>query len=283
MVRSAARFLVHIGDYEKALRLLRGKSTRHSDPWVLAAEVGISSFAHLDPRCLKLGRRIVEGRDFTEFSKSELASAIATLELNEGNRRAAKKLFRQSLALPTENSVAQAEWASDQVGDLSLPGRENVPRNYEAKSLHAYRIEDWETTIFNAEKWLSDQPFSSRPASVLSYIYSGILGKHEEALEGSEVWSSYFKTRATGVSGNNMAFHQSILRPTRRGRISSWESRPWGERRPRHDHFKRNPRVVIFQEGTSPFGAKSVSGCDQPCQTEVQSSLHGNGRASSCR
>lgn len=184
VIRSAARFLVHIGDYEKALRLLRATVLNQSDPWVVAAEIGVSSFSDVDPRFLKLGRRMVDSQDFSEFAKSELASAIATMELIEGNRKAARKLFKQSLALPTENSAAQAEWASAQVGDLHLPSiRTNIPRNYEANSLHGYRKGDWNIALVNAEKWLNDQPFSSRPASVLSYLYGSILERYQDALD----------------------------------------------------------------------------------------------------
>jgi tetratricopeptide (TPR) repeat protein len=184
VICSAARFLVHIGDYEQALRLLRTTILSQSDPWIVAAEIGVSTFSAADPRFLKLGRRMVDSRDFSDFAKSELASALATIELNEGNRRAAKKFFKQSLTLPTENSVAQAEWASAQVGDLYPPATQpQVPRNYEARSLYGYRVGDWETARTNAEDWLNDQPFSSRPANVLSYLYSTILERHEEALE----------------------------------------------------------------------------------------------------
>jgi tetratricopeptide (TPR) repeat protein len=184
VIRSAARFFVHIGDHEQALRLLRTTTLTQSDPWIAAAEIGVSTFSAANPRLLKLGRRMVDSGDFSDFAKSELASALATIELNEGNRKAAKKLFKQSLALPTENSVAQAEWASAQVGDLYLPTiQPQVPRNYEARSLYGYRIGNWETARANAEDWLNDQPFSSRPASVLSYLYSTILGRYDEALE----------------------------------------------------------------------------------------------------
>ena len=184
IIRSAARFLVHIGDYEHALRLLRTTVLSQSDPWIVAAEVGVSTFSAADPRFLKLGRRMVDSRDFSDFAKSELASALATIELSEGNRKQAKKLFKQSLTLPTENSVAQAEWASAQVGDLYLPAiQPQVPRNYEALSQQGYRVGNWETARANAENWLNDQPFSSRPAGVLSYLYSTIFGRYDEALE----------------------------------------------------------------------------------------------------
>lgn len=205
VVRSVARFLVHIGDNERALRVLRATELNQSDPWVVAAEIGVSSFSNKDPRLLKLGRRMVDSPDFSEFAKSELASAIATFELNEGNRRSAKKLFKQSLALPTENSVAQAEWASGQVGDLHLPpDNRNVPRNYEARSLHGFRVGDWETALVNAEGWLYDQPFSSRPAGVVSYLYSTILERYQDA--AGILRSSLVSNPGDRGLSNNLAF-----------------------------------------------------------------------------
>jgi tetratricopeptide (TPR) repeat protein len=183
VVRSSARFLVHIGEYEKALRLLRSTELHQSDPWVVAAEIGISTFSNKDSRLFKLGRRMVESHTLSDFSKSELASAMATVELNEGNRKAARKLFKESLAVPTENSFAQAEWASAEVGELNLTMNQgDIPRNYEARALHGYRLGEWETAVRNTQNWLNDQPFSSRPAGVLSNLYSSILERYQDAL-----------------------------------------------------------------------------------------------------
>lgn len=184
VIRSSARFLVHIGEHEKALRLLRATDLHESDPWVVAAEIGVSSFSNRDSRFLKLGRRMVESQKYSDLAKSELASAIATVELNEGNRRAARKLFKESLAAPTENSFAQAEWASTQVGELNLAlSHGDIPRNYEAKVLHSYKLGDWETAALNSEKWLNDQPFSSRPAGVLSNLYISMLERYQDGLD----------------------------------------------------------------------------------------------------
>jgi tetratricopeptide (TPR) repeat protein len=148
---------------------------------------------------------MVESKDYSEFAKSELASALATIELNEGNRKGARKLFKQSLDLPTENSVAQAEWASAQVGDLNLGSKQSdVPRNYEAKLLHEYRLGNWNNAAVNADRWLSDQPFSSRPAGVLSYLYSAILERYEDAL--SVLRFSLISNPGDRILINNLAF-----------------------------------------------------------------------------
>lgn len=184
VVRSAARFFVHIGEHNAALSILRKTNLGEHDPWIVAAEIGVSSFASADSKFIKLGRRMPENKTFSEFTKRELASALATFDLGEGNSKGAKKLFKQSLVVPTENSLAQAEWASAQVGDAILHAKpQDVPRNYEAKTLHAYRLSNWDIALVNARGWLSDQPFSSRPAELLSYLYSSILERYQEAIE----------------------------------------------------------------------------------------------------
>jgi tetratricopeptide (TPR) repeat protein len=205
VIRSSARFLVHIGENEKALRLLRTSDLNEYDPWIVAAEIGVSSYSNKDSRLLKLGRRMVESQKFSDFAKSELASAIATVELNEGNRRAAKKLFRRSLAVPTENSLAQAEWAFEEIGDLDPTlSHVDIPRNFESKVLYGYRVGDWDIALVNGEMWLDDQPFSSRPAGVVSNLYSSIYEKHEKAL--AVLNFSLNSNPGDRVLNNNLAF-----------------------------------------------------------------------------
>src|SRR5690242_21067869 len=56
--------------------------------------------------------------DLAGFDSSELASALATEELEAARARHARRLFEQALTAPTENTVAQATWAAT-VGGLS--------------------------------------------------------------------------------------------------------------------------------------------------------------------
>jgi tetratricopeptide (TPR) repeat protein len=215
---AAARFFVHIGAHDRALRILRGTTLSQSDPWVVAAEIGVSTFYEVGPKFLKTGRRMLGSDDFSAFTTSELASAIATVELNEGNTKGAKKLFKQSLTLPTENSAAQAEWAYAQVGQLGIrPSPADIPRNYEAQALYAYRLSDWNNAVWNARQWLSDQPFSSRPAGVASYLYSSILERYEESIRILR-FSLISNPRDRGLT-NNLVFTLINL-----GRLAEAES-----------------------------------------------------------
>src|SRR5204862_4404845 len=84
---AAVRFFLHIGDHQSSLQILRSTPLRDSDPWVVGAEIGVSAFSQVSPKFLKPGRKMLGSREFSEFSTSELASALATIELNEGNTR----------------------------------------------------------------------------------------------------------------------------------------------------------------------------------------------------
>ena len=57
---------------------------------------------------------------FLNIHTSELASAVATLELNSSNIKRSKRLFDLSLRSPTENSIAQVAWASRQNRSINL-------------------------------------------------------------------------------------------------------------------------------------------------------------------
>jgi|SRR5215469_4819258 len=181
VLRSATRFFVHIGDRERALRLLRSVGN-FEDPWITAAEIGVSTLEEREPRETKQGRRLLADENLSTFAKTELASALATLELQGGRNNLAKKLFRQSLTEPNENSLAQAEWASTQIPQLEVDvERPSVIRSYEAKALLGLKSGDWDLAAKNSLDWLHDQPFSSRPAATASYVFSTIYDQHSRA------------------------------------------------------------------------------------------------------
>lgn len=171
VLRSAARLFVHVDDLERAHNVLRDSDRVRSDPWLLAAEIAAANAAGRRSRLLKAGKQLVEAGNLPAFHLGELASAVATVELTSGATKSARKLFRTALREPTENSVAQAGWASRRMTGLELTNRElDVARSYEARAWSAYGGANWELACAEAAKWLTDQPFSSRPAIFGSYI-----------------------------------------------------------------------------------------------------------------
>ena len=93
VLRSATRFFVHINRAEVAHQILRRSDASKSDPWLMAAEIAVSSAAGGSPRFAKIGHRIIADDHFKPSELTELASAIATLELENGKARDARKLF----------------------------------------------------------------------------------------------------------------------------------------------------------------------------------------------
>jgi tetratricopeptide (TPR) repeat protein len=150
----------------------------------LAAEIAVSSVVEKTSPFMKIARKLLSSQRFAPIHISELASALATVELFHGYNKAARKLFRGSLHSPTENAVAQAEWASRQISGLELePGYLDVPLSFEARAWDAYQAQHWNEALSEAASWHADQPFSRRPPLLGSFIASTILDEFEQAVK----------------------------------------------------------------------------------------------------
>lgn len=171
ILRSAARLFVHVDEPDRAHQILiRAESTRN-DPWLTAAEIAVASVAGRKPLFVKQGRQILKGRRSTALQTAELASAMATLEMNAGDTRRARQLFRESLVDPTDNSLAQAGWAATKIQGVDIPPELlNRPRSFEARALKDYSEGRWTPAIRQCKNWLLDEPFSARPAALGSYL-----------------------------------------------------------------------------------------------------------------
>jgi len=176
VVRSTARFLHHIKAYDEALSLLRRNPKTSEDPWLLAAETAASAAAQTSPRFAKTGLQFLEKRDINPFHTSELASALATLEMRSGKHRHSNKLFAQSLHKPTQNALAQAVWAT-KIAGLSALNPELLSRANasEAITLDFYNRGAWKELIEAADKWAKEEGFSARPFGIASSIASSLL------------------------------------------------------------------------------------------------------------
>lgn len=152
-----------------------------------------------------LSCRLIEGQRLAKAHLSELASAMATLEMNAGNRRGARKLFLQALLAPTENTVAQVSWASRSAHVLEFePEYLELPRTFEARAWETYQQEDWISSVAEAEHWQLDEPFASRSAVFGSFLASVALEDY--------AWAVLFAERGlqadpgNSVLLNNLAF-----------------------------------------------------------------------------
>ena len=130
----------------------------------------------------KEANKLSTDENLSEFAKTELNSALATLEVMSGSARNARRMFRKSLTDPNENSLAQAQWAEQQVGGIGIEGNKfQVPRSFEASGYLDFALADWEGAQENALRWFKDQRFSSRPAIFFSYVSSSLLDQFDES------------------------------------------------------------------------------------------------------
>jgi len=204
-LRSAARLHLHRRDVEEALRVLRKSERTKTDPWLLASEVAVATVADRQPRFIKLARAAVASRSIDPKHTSELASALATIELREGHRGEARRLFHHALVSPNENVIAQAEWATQNLPTFHVPKRLlERPRSFEARAWEAYRSNRWMESFNEAMRWQSDEPFSSRPARMGTFVGSVLVQDYvrSEAMarRALQAWPDDFGMR------NNLVF-----------------------------------------------------------------------------
>lgn len=183
ILRARARLLVHADDLDTAIELLRKAPNVRTDPWVLAAEIAVSEIGERRSRFIKHASTTLARQTTDPFQITELASAIGTVELFDGNRRMAKKLFQTALEQPTDNTVAQAAWVARESGILTLqPGHLATPRSFEARAREFFRGGEWEESLSAALCWMEDEPFSPAPALFASYVAAVVLERFDEAL-----------------------------------------------------------------------------------------------------
>lgn len=212
ILRSAARFFVHYGDTNRAHQILRRADSGKYDPWLSASEIAVANLTGNPSRFAKSGIKQIKNNELSPFELTELASAVATLEMTNGKRREARKLFKNSLVKPNDNSLAQIEWAIRY--DLGEDLLENInfddtPLTFEVEMWQNYENCNWQQAFENAKKWFYDQPFSSYSVISCGYIIGSILGEYQEALKYLE-FGKKINPRNTLIL-NNLAFIHATL------------------------------------------------------------------------
>ena len=183
VLRSAARLWLHMNEPDRAREILLQSRRVKVDPWVLSAEIATSSVATRNSPNIKLARRMLTSRSFRPHHVAELAGSIASLELEAGKARHARRLFKQSLIEPTENSIAQVSWAIRERGlRAEFVGEAQISRSSEARTMTSFLNGEWSTSAESADLWLADEPFSSRPTIHGSYVCAVVLEDHERSI-----------------------------------------------------------------------------------------------------
>ena len=169
----------------------------------MAAEIAIGSISEKTPALVKAARRMLSEGQFSPAHISELASALATLELRSGSVKKSKKLFGRSLECPTENSIAQAAWASRQHITIRFDDQYlKAPNTFESESWINYQKSQWEHSVEQCKLWQFDQPFSSRPSIQGSYVAAVALEDYSK--------SEWFATRGLMANPSNLTLWNNL-------------------------------------------------------------------------
>lgn len=172
ILRSAVRYFLHRGQKERAHQLLMRSPLLRGDPWIQASEIAVSTVLGRTSRLVKVADRQLQAQEVLPTDQTELSSAVATVHLNAGSDKKAKKLFVKSLGLPNDNVVAQAEWAARKLGLVVPEVALQVKYSFEANSAHSYRVLDMDSAIEHANYWRADEPFASRPLGWLAHLHA---------------------------------------------------------------------------------------------------------------
>lgn len=184
VLRSATRFFIHNGKFDKALFFLRKSPRLKSDPWLISAHIATSSIMKRYSPLINTGKSMIDSNSFSDYELTELSSSIGTLEFNSGSFKKAKSYFQRSMRMPNDNSLAQIEWISKDETRLRIdPFKfKHVINPFEARALELFERGNWNEAFYNTIKWFLDIPFSKRPAILGSYIAGSLLKDTNAAL-----------------------------------------------------------------------------------------------------
>jgi tetratricopeptide (TPR) repeat protein len=182
VLRGASRFFLHARDPEAALAVLDKSPRTSSDPWLMAGHIAINSILDKTSRLIKKSKQLITVDSLPHRDIAELAGSLATLELDAGSNKGARKLFNISLREPNENALAQVEWAVKHLNVVPDLPQEwlDSPVSSEAGYYHSIFNNNFEEALIKALRWHSDEPFASRPLQAASFI-AAVSGKLEAA------------------------------------------------------------------------------------------------------
>lgn len=190
MLRTSSRFLVHQGDAIEAHQLLANHPSTKTDPWLIAAELACAQVAGRPPKFWRQATDILRWDRVPPLHLSELATAVAMMELESGERKKARRYVIKALQAPTENTLSQVFWAKANrhlndgfhLDELVKSSRDAYEADYQVAMLNGDLI----SALNSAHAWSADEPFASRPYSEIAYVAS-LLDDHTQTVLMSHV------------------------------------------------------------------------------------------------
>jgi tetratricopeptide (TPR) repeat protein len=212
--RSAIRFFIHSGRKDEAVFLANARGFADRDPWLMAAALGASEAAGQSPVHYRQAKFMLGDGGHAAKDLSELASALGTLHMADGSHRLARKAFRQSLEAPTENAVAQAEWAHRR--DPAIPfdiDNLKVRNAFEAKAVKSQSLGRWDESLKAAQAWMDFEPFNPDPFIHTTCIATIAADHLPEAIEAAD--------RGLTANPQNPSLFNNLARMPVQGMVSA--------------------------------------------------------------
>ena len=190
VLRSYSRFMFHTGETEIARKRLLGTSSIKHDPWLQAAEIALSEVSGVGSNTASIATSAMSQDRVPLEHRSELASALATLEYASGNRKKFKKRLGESLLEPTDNALAQVMWYAREPGpDMEIEESFEpsillaLRRSREALTYSYLQAKKWKEAVSSFRSWQSEEQFSSHIAVQGSYYAVAFAADHRAAVE----------------------------------------------------------------------------------------------------
>ena len=206
VLRSAARHFADSNDIDRGLAALRRADLTKVDPWLLSAEIALANANSESPKLYKRAKALSESDSMEPWQTGELNAALGSLELYAASVGKARKYFKKSLRKPTENVVAQAQWASNEHKLLQVPLQIVYSSNaFEAIALRNRIDRRWSELIDACRSWALAEPTSVQPLVLGSYISEVALADGLIAGEFTELWINREPNNITALNNHAVA------------------------------------------------------------------------------
>ena len=214
VVRSAARFLLHNDEEERAVAVLRHSGLTKQDPWLMASEISLSMQAEKRSPYLKKAIELIESKNYSNFDLTELCGAIGMEEFESGGFKKSRKLFNQSLTASNDNSFAQAQWmAKNRHLELAFPNKPINTSFKEALSYEKFFAGEFKSALQYAIQWQDEMPYSIKCAMFGSGITTNFLKEYDKS---EKFLNTYLKTNPRNKAAlNDLAYAYALHNKTK--------------------------------------------------------------------
>lgn len=268
ILRSTSRLLIAHDEFEAGHRLLTKAVATPHDPWLISAELAAAQAARRPPKFWRQAQSFLDAKALSPIHLSELASAVATIDLHDGKVKKAKERFLLSLRDPTENSLAQLKWAELKIRN-GFHLEELISKNklaYEAAFRSAYMNRDMERALILAQAWVADEPFAPEPVANVTYVAS-LLDDYETAIRSTEREFRLAGSKQLSIINNRvyalLSSGKAFVDNASASEIEEWISiisRIFREARPEdiseQVHSIANLGLLFYRSGDSELGRK---------------------------